>query len=179
MAGRTTVTVNLRGLTKFREALKADLRLSGNSPIRHALDQWKTLLARFLTHRWYTFSQGGGNWKALKPATLTRKIKKGLLPFILRATDEMFQAFAPAMSGKPSRVAEDIPLGVRVGFGGDMSYPHSTAHVQMSKLAMWHQTGAGNLPARKIIVPPDTETKKQMRDVMQEAMVKTARGEAA
>lgn len=172
---KTTVTLNLHGLRRFRETLEADLRHGGNGPIRDALHEWAVLLARFLTRRWYE----GDNWKALKPATVARKLKQGLLPYILRATDQMFQAFAPELARKPGRVTQDVPFGVRVGFGGGMRYPHSTAKMSIAQLAMIHQLGLGNVPVRKIIVPPDAATRAKMRDVMQAACLRVARGEAA
>lgn len=168
---RTTVTVNLHGLRKFKDVLASDLRGSGQGPIRQALHEWAAIYARFLTARWEIFSRGGGNWRALRPATVLAKIAKGLLPLILRATDQMFQSFAPELARKPGRVTEDVPFGVRVGFGGGMRYPHSTAKgLTIAQLAMIHQVGAGNVPARKIIVPPDAATRKKMRDVMDVAM---------
>lgn len=176
---KATVTVNLRGLTRYREALESDLRLKANGPLRRALDEWGAIYARFLTKRWFVFSMGGGNWKKLKPATLERKKKAGLLPWILRATDQMFQAFAPSLARKPGRVSEQIPFGTRVGFGGGMQYPHSMANMPIARLAMIHQVGGGSLPARKIIVPPDAETRAEMREVMREAVLDLARGRDA
>ena len=175
----TTVTVNLHGLRRFKETLEQDLRGSGTGPIRDALHEWAVLMARFLRKRWMQFSHGGGNWRPLKPATLDRKRRRGLLRFILRATDEMYRAFEPELARKPGKVTEDIPFGVRVGFGGGMKYPHSEAKgLTIAELAMIHQQGNSRLPARKIIVPPDLETRGQMREVMQEAMVKVAKGES-
>jgi len=174
-----TVTVNLHGLRRFKDDLStSDLRRSASRPIREALDQWAIILARFLTARWSLFSAGGGNWKHLSEKYLAWKRRKGLLPLILRATDLMFQAFSITFGRKPGRIAEDIPFGVRVGFGPGMQYPHtSNPSVTIAQLAMWHQTGEGRLPARKIIVGPDTETRAQMRATMQEAMLEVARGE--
>lgn len=169
---KLNVTVNLKGLTKFSETLEADLRLSGNGQIRAAMHEWNVILARFLVARWERMSRGG--WTPLRPATLARKAALGLLMLILRATDRMFQAFSPEFARKPGKVSQDVPFGVRVGFGPGMRYPHDRGGPTMASIAMWHQTGAGRLPVRKIIVPPDTATKAQMRAVMGKAMKEAA-----
>ncbi len=170
-----TVAVNLHGLRKFKTALSNDLRTSESRPIRDALNEWAVILARFWTARWSMFSAGGGDWRPLKPKYKAWKARKGLLTLILRATDLMFQSFAPEMAKKPGRLSEEIPNGIRVGFGGGMNYPHTTnPNVTIAQIAMFHQTGAGNLPKRKIIVPPDTETRALMRATMQEAVQEAA-----
>lgn len=169
-----TVTLNLYKLRGLRPALEADLRLSGNGPIRAALHEWAAILGRFLTARWERFSFGGGNWRKLRPATLKRKERLGQLLLILRATDQTFESFAPELARKPGRVTEDVPFGVRVGFGGGMQYPHSRGGPTMAQIARWHQTGAGHLPVRKIIVPPDQATVNEMREAMQAAVAEVA-----
>jgi hypothetical protein len=165
-----SIKVKLTGLKKFQSALQSDLRLKSNGPIRSALQDWVVIWGRFLTERYQRFSQGGGNWPALKPATLVAKERKGLLPWILRATDLMFQAFAPELVAKPGYLSEEIPFGVRLKFGGGMHqlYPGTTKTV--AEVAMYHQQGGGNLPQRKIIVPPDVETRKKMRDRMDQGV---------
>lgn len=178
MGLRLTVNVNLSRLKRFKENLDADLRLAANGPVRRAFQDWVTIYARFLTRRFFLFSLGAGTWKPLKPETLKRKKKRGLLPWILRATDTMFQMFAPQIAAKPGRLSEQIPFGVRVGFGGGMymRYPDGP---RVAEVAMYHQEGAGNLPVRKIIVPPDQPTIKEMRDVMQDAIMDLEKGAAA
>lgn len=133
------------------------------------MQDWVAIYARFLTRRYYLFSLGAGTWKHLKEATLKAKKKKGLLPFILRATDTMFRAFAPEFAAKPGGISQQIPFGVRVGFGGGMGglYPNGKT---IAQVAMYHQLGEGNLPVRKIIVPPDTATVHEMRDRMAKAL---------
>lgn len=172
-----TVVLNLHKLRGLKPALEADLRLAANGPVRNALQQWGALLGRFLTNRWRTFSFGLGNWKSLKPATLLRKLRKGQLLLILRATDKMFESFAPELVKKPGKVTQEVPFGMRVGFGGGMQYPHDRGGPTMAQIARWHQTGAGHLPARKIIVGPDQETINEMRAVMKAAVAEVAGAE--
>jgi len=172
---KLTVNVNLSGLRKFRETLEGDLRRKENGPIREALHTWAVLITRFLTARWRQYSRGAGDWRPLKAATLAQKRRKGLLPFILRAFDETFQAFAPEIAKKPGRLTEDIPFGIRFGFGGGMAYPHSHGKgITLKEIAEIHQGGLGNVPVRKIIVPPDTTTRAQMREVMNQAVREAA-----
>ena len=171
----TKVVLNLHGLRRFREALESDLRTSEAGPIRDALKDWAVLMNRYLTRRW----REGDNWPPLAEATLARKRRLGLRREILRATDQMYQAFAIEVSRKPGRISEAIPFGIRVGFGGGMQYPHDTAKgLTIAELASIHQKGGGRLPQRKIIVPPDTATRAKMRAVMQKAMMKVAAGGA-
>jgi hypothetical protein len=176
---RVTVNVNLHRLRRFREALDRDLRLSSNGPVRRALQQWIAILSRFLTRRWMLFSHGGGNWPDILPETRARKVKRGLLNLIMRATDSMFQAFALSSEGKPGTLSEEVPFGVRLGFGGGLDYPHPGSGTSMAKIAMFHQTGAHPNRVRKIIVPPDTTTTQKMREVMQSALKETAREASA
>ena len=174
MALSFNVNVNLSKLKRFQESLQADLRLSGNGPVREALHEWGAIIARFLTKRFFIFSLGGGNWKPLKPATLKAKKQKGLLPWILRATDLLFESFNPVLARKPGKITEEIPFGVRVGFGPNMRamrYPGTNTSV--AEVATYHQKGMGNLPVRKTIVPPDAPTIKEMRDVMAAAVKKS------
>ena len=166
---RVTVTVNLYKLRKFASVLESDLRLSTNGPVREALHDWATIYGRFLTKRYETFSQGGGNWRALSPKTLMSKAARGLLLLILRATDVMFEAFAPGFSRKPGAVGE-MPFGVRVEFSGGMQRTHPNSDKTIAEIAMFHQLGGPHLPQRKILVPPDQETIKAMRDRMERGM---------
>lgn len=169
MAGKLTVTVNLAGLKKFKSAFDADLRASANGPVRRAMQDWVTIVGRFLTERYWRFSYGGGTWAPLKPATLVRKEREGMLPYILRRMDLMFQSFAPAFN-KPGEVSQAVPFGVRIKFGGGMRHFYPGTTKTIAEVAMHHQEGGPNLPQRKIIVPPDAETKKKMRDRMQQGV---------
>ncbi len=181
MAGSVSVTVkiDLYRLQRFKAALDADLRQSGNGPVRKAMQEWGNLIGRFLIARYERFSMGGGDWRPLKPITIAGKIRRGLLLLILRATDVFFEHFAPMLQGKAGGLSQDIPFGVRVGFSGGMSLPHPGSKVSMSQLALWFQQGTETLPARKIVVSPDQTTIVKMREVMQQALSEMARKETA
>jgi hypothetical protein len=49
--------------------------------------------------------------------------------------------------------------GIRFGF---KAVPHGTSGKTINQIAGYHQRGAGHLPVRRIIVPPDSETVKLM-----------------
>lgn len=161
-------------LKRFKGTLESDLRLSSNGPIRQALQDWGVIYAKFLIKRFYAYSMGAGNWPKLKPATIARKKRRGLLLWILRATDQMFQAFAPEFANKPGSITQQVPFGVRIGFGGGMRWPHSEANMTIAELASIHQLGKGRVPVRKIIVPPDQWTVGLMRDRMKQAVKEAA-----
>lgn len=138
------------------------------------MNDWVGIYARFLTERYNRFSFGGGNWAPLAPSTLKQKQRKGLLLLILRATDLMFQAFAPEFAGKPGGINKQIPFGVRISFGGGMNIPHPPSEKTIGQIAMYHQLGGGRLPQRKILVPPDTDCVAQMRHRMFTALEEMA-----
>ncbi len=175
-----TVAVNLHGLRKFKDVLETtDLRTSEAAPIREAIEKWGDILTKFLSRRWRIFSLGGGNWPALNAKYRAWKVRKGFLPFILRMTDMSATLFSAEFSRKPGALSRDVKFGVRVGFGEDMQVPHQT-NPQMTVAAIMrlHQEGVGRLPQRKVIVGPDTETRAKMREVMDKALKKVARGES-
>lgn len=173
-----TVAVNLYGLRKFKDALAdADLRTSESRPIRNAVEQWGVLITDFLTTRWVIFSLGGGNWRALNAKYLAWKTRKGLLPFILRATDQAISLFSAKFARKPGAMGSDVKFGVRVSFGEAMQVPHMTnPQMTVASVMMLHQQGVGRLPQRKVIVGPDTETRGKMRAVMDAALREVASG---
>jgi len=170
---RVTVTINLYRLRRFASTLESDLRLSSNGPVRRALDDWAMIYSRFLTKRYEEFSHGGGNWAPLSPRTLASKVARGLLGLLLRATDTMFEAFAVGFSRKPGTV-ETMPFGVRVKFSGGMERAHPNSDKTIAEVAMFHQLGGPHLPQRKLIVPPDQETVRAMRDRMENALKELA-----
>lgn len=170
-----TVTVNLNRLKRFQAVLESDLRLSSNGPIRRAFQSWKLRFKAFIRKRFEYFSRGGGNWRRLAESTTEYKHKNKLLPWILRATDTLYDALDPQIANKPGFVSQDIEFGIRVGFGGGMRYPHTTSNVSIAEVAGFHQRGGGHLPQRKIIVAPDKHTIDLMREDMLKALREVAK----
>lgn len=150
------ISVKIPGLRRFHKVVK-----SGGGHVRTAFTQWALRYRSFLQLRFDRFSRGGGDWPALKS-------RKGS---ILRDTNTLYTALTPSLSPPPGSVNKKIEYGVEVGYEGSDSHPHGPT---IAQLAYWHQTGAGNLPVREIIVPPDRSTVRGMVDDMQRAIDKEA-----
>ena len=92
---------------------------------------------------------------------------------ILRDKGLLFNVTAPAFTGAPGQIQEDIPMGIRVGFGGPARYPDGTATI--ADIASFHQDGGPHLPQRTIVVPPDNPTYARMGTTMERALDLLAR----
>lgn len=177
-------TADLRGLTSLYHAL------SQSGPLQEEiLDGWQAIYAGFIQERFDRFSRGGGDWAPLKPATIRAKrnksegilvdtglVKTSLSPVIKGAYAGMYnpdqgrgsfhsrQVGVTETIGKKLGIIKDKSfhgLTMTLGFGGNARYPNGTS---VSDVAMFHQDGAGNLPQRKILVSPDAETIKIMKE---------------
>lgn len=176
-----TVRLNLEPLKRFAAAIRADLRLRKNNAIRRGMVQWAGRYRSFAQTRFIKFSKGGGDWAPLAASTKAgrRKARKGRKKgaarsfSILRDTGLMFKALNPVWSRKPGALQEDIPFGVRVGYGGPAKHPGGKATI--ADIAGFHDTGAGNLPKRQIIVKPDTKLYVAMAGDMDQALSIMAR----
>lgn len=157
-----TVTVDLQALARFEHLFLQDLRTPAAGPLRKAMKKWNARYRSFVTDRYDRFSKGGGDWPPIK-----YKRKRGGHT-ILRDTNTMFTALAPTATAKPGSITEDIPFGIRVGYGGPMKHPGGNATI--ADIASFHQLGKGFLPARKTIVPPDASTLTAMSGDMDVAM---------
>lgn len=166
---RTTVTVRLGRLRRFREVLESDLREKTNGPVREALRDWKRIYWEFINERFATFAAGGGDWPPLSPKTTARKAKLGLDPRILVATRLLEANLDPQFAAKPGEVNDDVPFGVRVSVGSssDESYPGGKT---VREVAMYHQFGGPKLPRRQVVVPPDADARAAMRARMKQAL---------
>lgn len=88
---------------------------------------------------------------------------------ILRDTGTLFAVLSPTFSGIAGQYEEDIPFGIRVGYGGNAGHP-SAKKATIADIANYHQTGAGHLPVRTIIVAPSQAVVAQMTEIMQRAI---------
>jgi len=127
----------------------------------------------FTRRRYIKFSRGGGDWKALKPATVKRRKKgkgkkaKGASAKILVDTGILLNALSPGAPGYMNKMIGKKK--VRVGFGktqhkskkGEKKKP-----MTYQRLADIHQRGLGNSPAREIFVKPDRPALRRMRKVL-------------
>lgn len=119
--------------------------------------QWAARYRAFLQHRFDRFSRGGGDWPPLK-----RKRKRGKKnrASILRNTGTLFNVLDLRFSGRVGQLQEDLPNGIRVGFGGSGAHPQTGMTV--ARLAEIHHFGQGNVPERQIIVDPDDAVQRGM-----------------
>ena len=144
-----TVAVSLPGLRRYQSDIKPNLQV--------VYTQWAVRYRSFIQRRFDRYSKGSGDWAPLK-------IRKGS---ILRDTNTLFTALAPSITPPEGSINTFLPDGIEVGFGGPASHPGGpTIH----QIAVWHQSGAGNYPAREMIVAPDDQTVKGMVSDMQRAM---------
>lgn len=123
-----------------------------NSHIRDMVKKWAARYRTFAQKRFVQQSQGGRDWEPLKYRT-------GL---ILRDTGMLLGALNPVFVNAPGQfeqILSGADIGIEVGFGASGSYQNGAA---TKDVATWHQTGAGNLPVRTIIVEPDAKTIQQM-----------------
>lgn len=169
MQTSVTVTLKLEPLKKFQKELERDLKQNTNGPIRKAIKQWAARFRSFVQERFDKYSKGGGDWAPLAESTKRgRRGGAGAKHSILRDTGTLFAALAPEFRGGPGQLQEDIPFGVRVGFGGPGLHPNGNATV--ADIAGFHQTGGPHLPQRKIIVEPDKKTTDKMAEDLERAL---------
>ena len=175
------VVVNVGPLRKFQAAFNRALAGTGAGIMRDMLKQWAVRYRSFAQTRFHKLSKGGGGWPALKPATIRRRrkgrsgskaSKAGNVAAILRDTNTLFIALDPVFQGKPGAVEQNIPFGVRVGYGGPQKHPGGKASI--ADIASFHQEGTDVLPARPIIVEPDVRTRTAMANDAVRAMQRLA-----
>lgn len=182
-----SVKVNLSGLKRFRAEIDRQLGAgSSDGPVNAALKQWAARYRAFLQRRYVRASRGGGIWPPLKHPERRRGsgkrvgkqvdtaagTQKLIRAAVLRDTGTLFNVVSPSFTGAPGQLQKKIPFGVRVGYGGPSRHPKARATV--ADIASFHQVGAGVLPKREIIVPPDTATLQQMAADMDRALKKLA-----
>lgn len=161
------IKVNLSPLLAFKSAVES-------MPLWHRISKiWAARYRGFIQERFDTYSKGGGDWAPLAPSTIKARRKgrgKGS-PAILKNTGILFAAINPTFSGQPGALQEDIPFGVRVGYGGEARYPGASPAI--ADIAAFHQAGGRHLPKREIIVdPPITVTEAMAQDA--ERIIKNA-----
>lgn len=172
MAARARVKINMKPLERFKGQINRDLRRRSNGPVRKALRQWGHRYLGFTRERFVRMSRGG--WAPLAASTIKAR-RKGAgsgTPAILRDTGTLFGALSP---GTPGNRFKDIENGVSIGYGGRSSHPDGQATI--ADIARFHQTGAGNLPKREILVEPDRTTKARMLQDMRRAVREVMRRE--
>lgn len=171
------VEVDLRGLKRFSAEVDKP-----QGPIRAAFRQWEHRYSTFVQRRFRAYSRGGGDWPPLKnprrrprdKRARSRRRSKGRGDSILYDTGTLFRALDPTWS-RPGALREDLPFGVRLGYGGPHRYARGGA-ASIADIASFHDQGTSRLPRRRIIVEPDASTLRSMAGDMQRALNKLARG---
>jgi len=203
------VTVNLKPLRRLQGQI-ASLAVRAQGPFRTMLKLWGQSYRSFAQLRFDKFSRGGGDWAPLAQSTI-RSRRKGTEPeqnrsslartvsggltssggsfTILRDTNVLFRVLDPKFTRKPGQVEEDIPFGIRVGYGGSSKHRStrkrdvkgrfaSGSGKAISDIAAFHQEGGGHLPQRRIIVDPNQVTVNEMARFARQAIERSYGGKA-
>ena len=188
------VRVRIQPLKRFSAAVRRGLR-TPEGPCRDAFTQWQALYVGYLRQRFVRLSRGGGGgeWPGLKQSTINQRrhghrggYKRGTRAraraaasgggqvAILRDTGILFATLEPMLGAVPGKVARHIPYGIQAGIGGPARHPGGRATI--ADIAFFHQTGAGNLPERKIIVDPPRAVIARMERVLDAAIKRLSQG---
>jgi hypothetical protein len=166
---KLTVTTDVSGIEKFERLVQSGLDNSNkSSPTRVMFVRWATRWRAFHERRFVKASRGGGTWQALSIATVAGRRQGGGSgsAAILRDTGTLFGALGS--SNAPGALEKHDTDVVFVGYKEGSQ--HSSG-ISIAQLARWHQTGAGNLPSREIVVEPDNRTTKGFATDANDALV--------
>jgi len=153
---------NFAPLKKFARLFASGSSFSGfNSPFRNMLEQWGERYLSYAQNHFLKSSRGGGDWPALKPATIRQRRKgkgKGK-PSILYDTGMLFRALTRGQRGNRFDIKG---YSVTVGYAGNSR--HRKGKLTIKELAEIHNEGKGHVPKRQIIIKPDGRLLHQMRN---------------
>jgi len=160
--------LNLRPLSRMLGWLSR-----GSHPeMQRCFRQWGAIYSAFARRRFLRNSGGGGDWPALAPSTIEgrrRGNRAGGSTQILRDTGTLYNALTIGAPGNKCQVVGD---GVIFGFGGGSGHPGGGT---IAGIAKAHETGAGHLPERTIIVQPDRDTVDRMGVQLKQAIERMGR----
>ena len=160
MAAEVTAKVrtNLRPLQKYLKLLS----VGGQSAHNEVLLRWLVRYKKRMQTRFNVNARGGGAWPRLK--TPIRKRVKKRSRQILIDSGTIREAMEPVPNLKrfprPGAETKRIRGGISVGFGGGALHPFSK--MTIAKLIFIHHKGRGNVPVRRIILPPDASIQRLM-----------------
>ncbi len=143
------VTIDLTGLKRFQSGLRS-------SPVMNKMTlKWAKQYNQFMVSRFKKFSRGGGNWPKLKQSTIARKIANKSR--ILVELGDLLSTLSATVNLNSQVNNLSVTAGIRPGVG------HTRSSMSLQDLVAAHQTGAGNLPVREVVVfPPATVIKKMV-----------------
>lgn len=160
---KATVAVRLRGLTALRKEL-----ISPRGPVRRALQSWELAYRAFVLKRFDRFSRGGGDWRDIKEETKARKRSSAIL------VDRRYLRLG--LQSGIGRISEIQRTGsVTLNMGFTRSSKHKTSGLTIAALATIHDRGLGVVPRRRILVPPDAQTRQRMAESLKRGALETLR----
>lgn len=147
-------------VANLREAF-SDWRSPKARPLVKAFEKWEGLYQQYMESH---FDSGGsGTWLPLAKSTILRKQKEGLNNGILVRTgilrDSLRAKFKPRRrQGRLVYSFRPVPDFVHI------------SGKSMLLIVFYHQAGTENMPARPIVIPPDTTMRRRMGTIMGKAM---------
>lgn len=161
-----SVSVEFRRGKRIIRAFGRVMTRSGgfrNDAMGAMFKQWAKRYERFVRRRW--IKQGDGTWAPLAPSTIRgrRGSRKGAK--ILRDTGTLINASQIGAVGNVAKEARGAT--VEFGFGGGK---HSDSGLTIGELAEIHHEGTSTIPARPILVEPDSDTLRGMRNDLKRAL---------
>lgn len=182
-----SVRLNLRPLEQFLGNFTGqDYR--PNSPMDQCLKQWGTRYLTGMGRRYDKASRSpGAPWRDLAPAT--KKARRGPRKTTGRRTKAAGRARKFSILkdlglvrnglnvGQPGNVYRRDQKAILVGYGGPRKHKKGVkgSKATIADIAMFHQTGEGNLPKREILVIPDLMIQRAMLKDLQRALDRIAR----
>lgn len=165
MAGSVRVIINLNGrVQRLVEAVEG--KPEALSGIFKAMDR---IYRAFIRLRWRRASKDDGTWATLSPSTIKRKGHDLILIDSKLAYESVNPEFEEVFSILPNKRTQ---YKAEVTFGSAAFYPSG---VSVNQVMSWHQEGTDRMPARPVLVSPDTTTKRNMERKCKELIVKYLR----
>lgn len=165
MSDYVKVIINLNGrVQRLVEVVEGEPKaLEG---IFKAMDR---IYRAFIRLRWRRFSRGNGNWAPLAKATIKRKGHDLILIDTKLAYESVSPQFEEVFSIQPNKRTQ---YKAEVTFGSKEVYPSG---ISVNQVMAWHQEGTARMPARPVLVSPDTGTKYNMERKCKELITKYLR----
>ena len=162
------IKVEVPGLSKMRKIIESNPALSSR-----VSDAWATRFRAWVRQRFAAFSRGAGDWAPLRLVTLLRRrrARAGLVDLnaaILRDTGALFASTQPTLGNTGLIKSTKHKLGFTAELGGNGG--------ELGRIALYHQTGAGKLPQRKIMEKPPAKVTQAMANDAKKLIVEYLNG---
>lgn len=142
-------TDNRKSAAKLR-AMRIAASNTQRGRVREGFDNAAARYENFTYRRFARFSQHGGDWAELAPATIAKRRADGFRGSrILYVTGRLLSAIRIGSALTLHRLAR----GFRIAF----------SNTELGKLASWQHNGTATIPARPILVVADERTQNGMR----------------